>query len=175
MNDNVDQLISCARLAGVSPSILIDGAEQIRAVARRRLAECDPKTSITVLNDNPEHHPPSVVPDAECESAEFVLNDYQGKNVGNRPTVTLTLEGTMTDIQMFMQAIGRAVKDNHPLQPMLDLLRGAKGKPLHIVCQLAQPNKTSSMSEQDPLVSPGAKTGPDYQARPHDDDEKTLH
>lgn len=126
MNDNVDQLIDCAQLAGVSPTTLLEGAEQIRAVARRRLAKCEPKTSIRIVND-----------DTHFDSGvEFSMLEPGTQELGPRPTVTLTLEGEERDIESCLQAISRAVKNAQPLQPMLDLLRGAKGQPLHILCLL---------------------------------------
>lgn len=130
MNDTVDQLIDCAQLAGVSASTLLEGAEQIRAVARRRLSKCEPKTSILIVNN--ETHFDSGV--------EFSLIEAGLNELGPRPTVTLTLEGEEQDIESCLQAISRAVKDAQPTQPMLDLLRGAKGQPLHILCILAGDN-----------------------------------
>ena len=144
MNDTVDQLIDCAQLAGVSPSTLLEGAEQIRAVARRRLAKCEPKTSILIVNN--ETHFDSGV--------EFSMVQPGVNDLGPRPTVSLTLEGEAQDIESCLQAIARAVKDTQPTQPMLDLLRGAKGQPLHILCILEGENSMLSDSNSvasDPL------------------------
>ena len=134
MNDNVDQLIHCAQLAGVSTSTLLEGVEQIRAVALQQLTHCSPKTSVQVISDDPTLEAAHSVPDTHCIASEFVMVDSYDD--GTNPTITLTLEGGMPDIRTFMQLMGRAVKEVPPRQPMLDLLRGTKGKPLHILCQI---------------------------------------
>lgn len=127
MNDTVDQLIDCAQMAGVSPATLLAGAEQIRAVARRRLSDCDPKTAILKVSKELE----------TAASAEFSLTTPMPNETGERPAVSLTLDGAEEDIQSCLQAIARAVKDEQPTQPMLDLLRGTKGQPVHILCILS--------------------------------------
>ena len=137
MNDTVDQLIDCAQMAGVAPETLLAGAEQIRAVARRRLSNCDLKTAIVKINNEMEN----------TASAEFSLTTPLTSEIGPRPVVTLTLDGEDEDIKSCLQAIARAVSDKQPTQPMLDLLRGTKGQPVHILCILAGEKASASPSQ----------------------------
>jgi hypothetical protein len=48
-----------------------------------------------------------------------------------------------------MKLMSRAVKENPPRQPMLDLLRGTKGQPLHILCQLSEESSDTHEGEGD--------------------------
>lgn len=138
MDDNVDQLIHCAYLAGVSTGTLLEGVEQVRAVALQRLSRCEPRTSVRVAHSEGAMEDANAVDDTECVASEFVMV-AEAADITAYPTVALTLTGGMPEIHTFMQLISQAVKESPPRQPMLDLLRGTKGQPLHILCQIEDP------------------------------------
>lgn len=158
MDDNVDQLIFCAYLAGVSTATLLEGVEQVRAVALQRLTECEPKTSIRALDNDPAMVEPEAAQEGDCNAFEFVMHESH-HSVTTHPTITLTLQGCLPDVHTFMGLMARAVKETPPRQPMLDLLRGTKGHPLHILCQIAESSDEQPTEEPHfDVMAPKAKT-----------------